>query len=87
MASLALIAGLIFLLLIFVGPFSYIICLFSWIPNLIKYLLGIICIGIGLWAIFIPVPIFQMLGLVNLAIGLKILLRGTKKELKLDKVE
>ena len=59
MASLALIVSLIFLSLITLGPLSYIVSKFNCIPNLLKYLLGILCGAIGLWAIFIPVPLFK----------------------------
>jgi hypothetical protein len=72
MASLALIVSLIFLSLIIIGPISYILCCFNWMPRYIKYLLGLSCISIGLWALVIPVPLFKILGLINFAIGIKI---------------
>lgn len=79
MASLALIVSLIFLSLIIIGPLSYIISSFDWVPKILKYLLAIICIVVGLWAIFIPVPLFKVLGLVNFSIGLKLTLGANKK--------
>jgi len=79
MASLALIVSLIFLCVLIIGPLSYFISSFEWIPKPIKYLLGLSCTAIGLWAIFIPVPLFKVLGLVNFSIGLKILLAPNKK--------
>lgn len=87
MASLALAVTLILLSLILIGPLSYIISSFDWMPLLIKYLLAICCIALGLWSIFIPMPLFQILGLVNLGIGIKILVKPIKKELKVDKPE
>lgn len=79
MASLALIVSLIFLSLIIIGPLSYIVCSFDWVPKLLKYLLAIVCMIIGLWAIFIPVPLFKVLGIANFAIGLKLTLGANKK--------
>lgn len=79
MASLALIVSIIFLSLIIIGPISFIISSFEWTPKLIKYLLGLACVVVGCWAIFIPVPLFKVLGLVNFSIGLKILLAPNKK--------
>ena len=79
MASLALVVSLIFLSLILIGPITYIIAQFEWIPTLIKYLLGIACAGIGLWAIFIPVPLFRILGIINFSIGVKVLLAPITK--------
>lgn len=79
MASLALIVSIIFLSLIILGPLSYIVSKFNCIPNTIKYLLGILCGAIGLWAIFIPVPLFRILGLINFSIGIKIILDTNKK--------
>jgi hypothetical protein len=79
MASLAIIVVLIFISLILIGPLSYIISLFEWMPNLIKYFFAIVCISIGLWALFIPVPLFKILGMVNFCIGIKIVLETNKK--------
>jgi hypothetical protein len=76
MASLALIISLIFLSLIIIGPLSYIICSFDWTPKLLKYFLAIFCMIVGLWAIFIPVPLFKILGLINFSIGLKLTLKA-----------
>ena len=74
MASLALIVSLIVISLIILGPMSYVLCSFSWMPKFIKYSLALVCIGVGIWAILIPVPFLKILGLLNLAIGLKIVL-------------
>ena len=79
MASLALVVSLIFLSLIIIGPITYILASFSWMPNLVKYLLGLVCSLIGLWAIFIPVPLFKIFGLVNFSIGIKVLLAPKTK--------
>lgn len=78
MASLALLVSLIVISLIIIGPISYILCSLSWIPKFIKYLLALICIGLGIWALIIPVPFLKILGLLNLSIGLKIALTKEK---------
>lgn len=80
MASLALIVSLIFLSVLIIGPLSYLISCFSWMPKLIVWLLAILTIIIGLWSIFIPVPLFRILGLMDLAIGLKILFGKPPKQ-------
>lgn len=80
MASLALIVTLIFLSLIIIGPFSYIISCFEWVPKIIKYLLSLFCIGVGLWALFIPVPLFRVLGFVDMVIGLRIIVDSSEKK-------
>lgn len=75
MAGLALVVSLIFLSLIIIGPISYILSCLSWMPIYIKYLLGLLCIAVGLWALVIPVPLFKILGLINFSIGVKIVLK------------
>lgn len=72
MAGLALIVSLIFISLIIIGPASYFLSLVNCIPQFIKYLLSLLCIAVGLWALFVPVPLFRILGLINFSIGLKI---------------
>jgi len=78
-ASLALVVSLIVISLIVLGPISYILCSFSWMPKLIKYLLALMCLFVGVWALFIPVLFIQILGFVNLSIGLKIALAKQEK--------
>lgn len=80
MASLALLVSLIILSLIVIGPITYILCSLSWMPDLLRYLMGIACAGIGLWAIFIPVPLCRILGLINFSIGVKVLLAPKNKK-------
>jgi len=80
MASLVLLASLIILSLIVIGPITYILCSLSCIPDIFRYLMGIACASIGLWAIFIPVPLCRILGLVNFSIGLKVLLASKNKK-------
>jgi hypothetical protein len=79
MGSLAVVVSIILLCLILLGPITYVISSIGIVPKVIKYLLGIIDVGIGIWALFIPVPMMRILGLVNLSIGIKILLDGNKK--------
>jgi hypothetical protein len=79
MASLALIVSLIIFSLLILGPISYILCSISWMPKFIKYILALLCMGVGLWSLFIPIPFIKILGLVNLSIGLKIALAKETK--------
>jgi hypothetical protein len=80
MFSLALVVMFIFLSLLFIGPASYLLSSFVWMPSLIKWLLAISCIFVGGWACFIPVPLFRILGLLNIGIGIKIILDSSKKK-------
>jgi len=48
-------------------------------PNIIVWILGLLCILVGGWSMFMPVPLFRILGLIDLAIGFKILASKRKK--------
>lgn len=78
MAGLALVVCVIFLSLLILGPLSYILCSFYWVPKFIKYLLSIVCVLIGIWAINVPIPLFRILGILNFGIGLRIILAQQK---------
>lgn len=71
MASLAVLVSLIFLSVIVVGPLTYIISLFRWMPNIIIYLLGIGCIFIGIWWLMLPIPAIKYYGIVDIFCGYK----------------
>lgn len=79
MASLALIASMLFIFLICIGPFTYLISTQNWVPIFIRYLLGLICGSVGIWAVLIPISIFQVLGFINILIAFKALLHTNKK--------
>ena len=73
MASLALLVTIIFLSVILVGPISYALSLFSWMPKIVLWTMGACCIFIGAWACFIPVFLIRIFGLIDIAIGFKII--------------
>jgi len=80
MASLALLVSIIFLFVLIIGPISYLLSLFSWMPELIKWIMAIICILVGVWVCFTPIPFLRALGLIDVAIGLKIISDSTQKK-------
>lgn len=84
MASLALMAGIIFLIVLVIGPISYVLSLFSWMPKLIVWLLGLCCIFVGVWWFLLPIPAIRYYGLVDVFIGVKIVLNSSKKKFKVD---
>ncbi len=73
MASLALLVTIIFLSVLIIGPISYLISLFDWMPKLIVWTLGLLCICIGGMAFTLPVVFLKVLGLMDIAIGFKII--------------
>lgn len=75
MASLAFIVSLIFICVIIIGPLSYSLSKFKWIPNSLIYFLGASCIGIGLWWFFLPIPMIRYYGLVDMFLGYKTILQ------------
>lgn len=79
MASLALMVSIILFATLIIGPLSYLLSLFKWIPKPIIWILAVVCIIIGIWAILLPTPIFKIIGLVDLSIGLKIIMRKEEK--------
>lgn len=85
MASLAIFASLIFIIVIIIGPFSYAISLLKWMPKLIIYLLGLASIFIGVWWFLLPIPAIRYYGLLDAFLGLKILLGSHQNKLKVDK--
>jgi len=84
MAGLALLVSLIFIVVLIIGPLSYLLSLFDWMPKLIVWLLGLSCIFIGVWWFLLPIPAIRYYGLVDIFIGLKIVLDNGKKKFKVD---
>ena len=80
MASLALIVSLMFLAALLIGPITYLISLFSWVPKLVIGIFSLICLFIGIYSLLVPVPLFRILGLIDIAIGLRVLLSKRKNE-------
>ena len=87
MASLAILVSLIFIFVIIIGPLSYLLSLFDWMPRFIVWLLGLSCIFIGVWWFLLPIPAIRYYGLVDIFIGLKIVLGSGKKKFKVDKTD
>jgi hypothetical protein len=80
MASLALIVSIIFLSVIIIGPLSYILSLFDWMPKLLIWIMGLLCIFVGGMTFTLPVVFLKVLGLIDIAIGFKII--ADKREKK-----
>lgn len=87
MASLALLVSLIFIIVLLIGPLSYVLSLFDWMPRFIVWVLGLSCIFVGIWWFLLPIPAIRYYGLVDVFIGLKIVLGSSKKKLKVDKTD
>jgi hypothetical protein len=73
MASLALLVTLIFLSVLIIGPISYLLSLFSWMPKLVVWIMGLLCILVGGMAFTLPVVFLKVMGLIDIAIGFKII--------------
>lgn len=59
MASLALVVSLIFLIVLFIGPITYILARIG-SPKFLVYTLSGLCIFLGLWFITIGLPIWYI---------------------------
>ena len=73
MASLALLVTLIFLSVLVVGPISYLLSSFDWMPKIIIWMLALICIFVGGMTFTLPVLLLKVFGLIDIAIGFKII--------------
>lgn len=73
MASLALLVTIIFLSVLIIGPLSYLLSLFDWMPKMIVWIMGLLCIFVGGMTFTLPVVFLKVLGLVDIAIGFKII--------------
>jgi hypothetical protein len=86
MASLALLVTIIFISVLIIGPISYLLSLFPWISKLVVWTMGFLCILVGGMTFALPVVFLKILGLVDIAIGFKIIVdRHKKRKLELDK--
>jgi len=79
MASLALIVTLIFLSVLIIGPISYLLSLFDWMPKFVVWIMGLLCIFVGGMTFTLPVVFLKVLGLVDIAIGFKIISDKSQK--------
>jgi hypothetical protein len=73
MASLALLVTIIFLSVLIIGPMSYLLSLFDWMPKFVVWIMGLLCILVGGMTFTLPVPFLKVLGLIDIAIGFKII--------------
>jgi len=80
MASLALLVSIIFLSVLIIGPLSYILSLFDWMPRMIVWIMGLFCILVGGTTFTLPVVFLKVLGLIDIAIGFKIIADRREKK-------
>ena len=80
MASLALLVTIIFLSVLIIGPLSYLLSLFDWMPKMIVWIMGLLCIFVGGMTFTLPVVFLKVLGLIDIAIGFKIIADRQQKK-------
>jgi hypothetical protein len=85
MASLALIVSVLFLSVLIIGPLSYILSLFDWMPKFFIWIMGLLCILVGGLTFALPVVFLKVLGLIDIAIGFKIISDRQQKKVVFDK--
>jgi len=73
MASLAILVTIIFLSVLIIGPLSYLLSLFDWMPKFVVWIMGLLCILVGSMTFTLPVVFLKVLGLIDIAIGFKII--------------
>jgi hypothetical protein len=69
MASLALIVGLIFLVVLFSGPLCFVLSKISFIPTWIVFVLGFLTIFIGAWWFLLPIGPIRYFGILTALLG------------------
>lgn len=69
MASLALITGLIFLLVLFSGPLCFALSKIPFIPNWIMIILGFLTMFIGAWWFLLPIGPIRYVGILTALLG------------------
>jgi hypothetical protein len=79
MASLAILVSAIFIVVLLIGPISYLLTKIMNLPSWAIYLLAIANIGIGLWWFLLPIPNIRFIGLIDIVIGWKLCVVGDKK--------
>jgi hypothetical protein len=80
MFSLAIIASLTFIVVLFIGPVSYFLCKLPYMPSWMIYILAIMNIAIGLWWLLLPLPNIRYIGLIDIVIGWKLCNAGDRKK-------
>ena len=79
MASLALLVTIIFISVLIIGPISYLLSLFNWMPKAVVWIMGLLCIFVGGMTFTLPVVFLKVLGLIDIAIGFKIISDKSQK--------
>lgn len=69
MASLALLVGLIFVVVLLSGPICFILSKISIIPNWIINILGVITILIGIWWLCLPIGPIKYVAILTILLG------------------
>jgi hypothetical protein len=72
-ASLVLLVTIIFFSVLIIGPLSYILSLFDWMPKIVIWIMGLLCILVGGLTFTLPVVFLKVMGLIDIAIGFKII--------------
>lgn len=80
MASLALLVTIIFLSVLIIGPISYLLSLFPWMPKFVVWIMGLLCILVGGMTFTLPVVFLKVMGLIDIAIGFKIIFDKREKK-------
>lgn len=78
MASLAFIAGLMFLLVLVAGPLCYIISSFRWMPKFFIWIMGITTILIGVWWFLLPISMIRYIGIIDIYLGIISIQKGSR---------
>lgn len=79
MAILALLASATFIVVLLLGPLSYLLAKNISLPSWIIYLLAIANISIGLWWLLLPIANIRYIGLIDILVGWKLCVIGDKK--------
>lgn len=71
MESLALLAAVLFLTVLFSGPIAYIAALIKFIPQLIVSLLATLAMAFGFYWLFLPIGFMRLFGFIPIYFSFK----------------
>lgn len=71
MASLALMASVVVLIVLIIGPLTYILSKLYWIPTILIWIIGLGSIAMGIWWLLLPIPAIKYYGLIDIFCGYK----------------
>lgn len=69
MGSLALMAGLIFLVVLISGPLVLLLSRLPFIPRWLTNILGVLTIFVGVWWFLLPISVIRYVGLITALLG------------------